>query len=104
MDGLMLLHQAEQVGLRIQAVGGQLRISGPKTAAPLVKLLAEHKPKVLEALWNARQRQHWHERFTALTFQRSIGNRSWSDARRLAWGELQNEWHKEQGTRWPSWQ
>jgi hypothetical protein len=32
------------------------------------------------------------------------GDRGWSAARRLAWGDLQNEWHLRRGQRWPVWQ
>jgi hypothetical protein len=36
--------------LRLQAAGTALKITGPKTAEPLVRLLAEHKTQVLEGL------------------------------------------------------
>lgn len=103
MDGLTLLRQAEQVGLRVEAAADQLRITGPKSAEPMVKLLAAHKPAVLRALHDAFESKQWHERYDALTFRRSIG-RAWSDARWIAWAALQNEWHEEHGTRWPTWQ
>jgi hypothetical protein len=48
--------------------------------------------------------RHWQERFTVCTFTWSIGNRAWGDARRLAWSDLQNEWHDLHGRRWPAWQ
>ena len=32
------------------------------------------------------------------------GDRDWDAARRLAWGDLQNEWHCLYGQRWPTWQ
>jgi len=50
MDGLTLLHRALAAGLRVEAIGKTLKISGPKRAAPLVRLLANHKPAVLAAL------------------------------------------------------
>jgi hypothetical protein len=43
------------------------------------------------------------ERFTSLTFAWGAGKRDWESARRLAWGDLQNEWHKKHGRRWASW-
>jgi hypothetical protein len=50
MDGLALLRRAQDAGLRLQAAGTALKITGPKQAEPLVRLLAEHKAQVLEAL------------------------------------------------------
>jgi len=50
MDGLALLRRARDAGLRLQAAGTALKITGPKEAEPLVRLLAEHKAQVLEAL------------------------------------------------------
>jgi hypothetical protein len=46
----------------------------------------------------------WQRRFTAKTFQWLAGNRDWEGAKRLAWGDLQNEWHVKHGRRWPTWQ
>ena len=103
MDGLTLLRQAEQVGLRVEAAGNQLKIRGPKRAEPVVRLLAENKCEVLRALGDLLEAKQWQERYDALTFRRSIG-REWSDARRIAWGALQNEWHENYGRRWACWQ
>jgi hypothetical protein len=50
MDRLALLRRAQDAGLRLQAAGTVLKITGPKEAEPLVRLLAEHKAQVLEAL------------------------------------------------------
>lgn len=50
MDGLALLRRAQDAGLRLQPAGTALKITGPKEAEPLVRLLAEHKTQVLEAL------------------------------------------------------
>jgi hypothetical protein len=102
MDGVRLLHQAQAAGLHVEAAGNQLKIRGPKRAEPLVRLLAEHKPAVLAAL--VRPPSAWEERYTALTFEWSIGRRPWPEARRLAWGGLQNDWHRDHGPRWPRWQ
>jgi hypothetical protein len=52
MDGLSLLIRAQDAGLRLEAEGNALKITGPKHAEPLVRLLAEHKTRVLEALAN----------------------------------------------------
>jgi hypothetical protein len=103
MDGVTLLRRAEEVGLHIEAADGQLRIKGPKAAEPLVRLLAEHKSEVLRALADLTEASLWRERYDVLTFRWSIG-RSWSEARRLAWGALQNDWHWQHRARSPSWQ
>src|SRR5262245_4243050 len=50
MDGLTLLRRAQDAGLRLQAAGTALKITGPKEAEPLVRLLAKQKAQVLEAL------------------------------------------------------
>jgi hypothetical protein len=103
MDGLTLLRRAEEVGLRVEAAGDQLKIRGPKCAAPVVRLLAEHKCEVLRVLGNLSEAGVWRERYDILTFRWSIG-RSWLQARRIGWGALQNEWHENHGRQWPSWQ
>jgi hypothetical protein len=41
---------------------------------------------------------------TALTFAWGAGKRDWHTARRLAWGDLQNEWDKNHSRQWPQWQ
>jgi phenylalanine-4-hydroxylase len=105
MDGLILLRRAQAAGLTVQAVGTQLKISGPRQAEPIVKLLAEHKSEVLAAIASADASQRWRERYTALTFVWSNGRRrKWEKARRLAWSDLQNEWHALHGSRFPPWQ
>lgn len=71
MDGLTLLRQAEQVGLRVEAAADQLKITGPKSAEPIVKLLAAHKPAVLRALQDASEGKQWAQRYDVLTFRRS---------------------------------
>ena len=50
MDPLILLQRARDAGLRVEVADTSLKISGPRKAEPLVRLLAEHKPQVLEAL------------------------------------------------------
>jgi hypothetical protein len=50
MDGLTLLRRAHAAGLRVEAAGDMLKISGPKRAEPVVRLLAEHKSAVLAVL------------------------------------------------------
>lgn len=49
-------------------------------------------------------RSIWRGRLATRALQWFVGDRSWSEARRLAWGDLQNEWHEQHGQRWPAWQ
>jgi hypothetical protein len=55
------------------------------------------KPSIFGARW-------WSERSTARAVQWFLGDRNWEAAKRLAWGDLENEWHYLHGKRWPSWQ
>jgi hypothetical protein len=57
MDGVTLIHRARDAGLRLEVAGNTVKITGPKEAEPLVKLLAEHKAQVLEALTNSGRRE-----------------------------------------------
>jgi len=50
MDALTLLSEAQQAGLRVEAVGGKLRVRGPRTAAAMVERLRAHKDAILTAL------------------------------------------------------
>src|SRR5271165_5896166 len=108
MDGLILLRRARDAGLRVEAAGDKLLIRGPRRAEPVVKLLTEHKVEVLAALerppWDVIEPSPWRERFTARSFEWFRGQRSWEEARRLAWGDLQNEWHERHGKRSSPWQ
>jgi hypothetical protein len=52
MDGVTLIHRARDAGLRLEVSGNALKITGPKEAEPFVRLLANHKAQVLEALTN----------------------------------------------------
>jgi hypothetical protein len=75
-------------------------VHGPKGAEPVVRLLAEHKVEILNALaeatnWCARHREamaHW----SAL--------HPIDEAARLAWGELEDRWHRLHGARITAWQ
>jgi len=68
-----------------------------------VRLLAQHKAKVLTALAAMYGgSSYWQEQFTVRTFEWFNGNRNWISARRVAWGDLQNEWHSLHGKRWPA--
>jgi hypothetical protein len=105
MDAVALLRRAQEVGLCVEPIGDKLLVRGPKRAEAVVKLLAEHKAEVLAVLSpstiNARW---WRERFAANAVQWFLGDRNWDAAKRLAWGDLENEWHHQHGKRWPAWQ
>jgi hypothetical protein len=105
MDVLRLLNHARAVGLRVEVAGDKLVVHGPKRAEGVVQLLAEHKIEVLAALSpEAIEARRWGERYTARTFEWLIGDRNWAEAKQLAWGDLENEWHEQHGQRWPAWQ
>jgi hypothetical protein len=105
MDAVALLHRAQEAGLRLEPVGDKLLVRGPKRAEAVVKLLADHKAEVLAALSLPTVDAHrWDERFTTKAVQWFLGDRSWAAAKRLAWGDLENEWHHQYGKRWPTWQ
>ena len=105
MDALALLHRAQEVGLRVEPMGEKLLVRGPKRAEAVVKLLAEHKAEVLAALsLSFVDASWWRERLKTKAVQWTIGDRNWKAAKRLAWGDLENEWHYQHGRRWPTWQ
>ncbi len=105
MDALALLRRARKAGLCIESAGDKLLVRGPKNAEPVVRILAQHKAQVLAALaLNENEPSYWKQQYTARTFEWFNGQREWDAARRIAWGDLQNEWHKLHGRRWPAWQ
>ena len=105
MEAVTLLQRAQEAGLRIELIGDTLLVRGPKRAEAVVKLLAEHKAEVLAALSpSSGDAGRWRARFTAMAVQWSVGGRDWDAAKRLAWGDLENEWHDQHGKRCPSWQ
>jgi hypothetical protein len=86
-------------------MGEKLLVRGPKRAEAVVKLLAEHKAEVLAALSPSFvDASWWRERFAAKAVQWFVGDRDWDAAKRLAWGDAENDWHDLHGQRWPSWQ
>jgi hypothetical protein len=116
MDGLTLLERAQEAGLVVRAVGEKLIIRGPRRAESVARLLIEHKPKVLAALGSRRScHEHvingierpagWRARYAARSFHWLLdGSRSWQEAERVAWGELQCDWHWLHRARVPEWQ
>jgi hypothetical protein len=105
MDALIVLRRARDAGLKVEATGDKLMVRGPKRAEAVVKLLAQHKAEVLAVLSpSIIGARWWRERFTAKAVQWFLGDRNWEAAKRLAWGDLENEWHHQHGKRWPTWQ
>jgi hypothetical protein len=105
MDAVALLHRAQEAGLRIEPMGDRLLVRGPKRAEAVVKLLAEHKAEVLAALSPSFvDASWWRERFAAKAVQWFVRGRDWNAAKRLAWGDLENDWHHQDGKRCFSWQ
>jgi hypothetical protein len=100
MEVLSLLRRAHQAGLAVALSDDQVIVRGPKQAEPLVRLLAEHKTKIREALseavsWPARHREalaHWSALHSAL------------EAESLAWGEMQGRWRRLHGPQMQEWQ
>ena len=50
MDGLALIEQAREVGLKLSVMNGQLVMKGPKRLSSLVSLIAKNKAAVVKAL------------------------------------------------------
>ena len=118
MDAVALLRRAQEVGLRVEPMGDRLVVRGPKRAEAVVELLAAHKAEVLAALAPASASKctdqdaavaateagRWRDRLATRIVDWFQEDRGWQEARRLAWGDVENEWHERHGQRWPSWQ
>jgi hypothetical protein len=101
-----LLDSLARIGATIRPAGDRLILRAGATAVPaeLVWRIRQAKSELLAAVCpQDNETRYWHERFTALTFAWGAGKRDWESAKRLAWGDLQNEWHKKHGRRWPTW-
>jgi len=98
MDALSLLARAHEAGLAVAIAGDKLVVRGPPRAEPVVRLLAVYKPAVMAALaadWRARHREavaRWGSLHPA------------DEAEQLAWGELEDRWHRLHGRRSLEWQ
>jgi hypothetical protein len=119
MDAVALLRRAQEVGLRVEPIGDKLVVRGPRRGEAVVKLLASHKAEVLAALApgastsergdqgraaDDKEARRWRDRLATRIVEWFHGDRGWEEARRLAWGDLENEWHELHGRRWPLWQ
>lgn len=100
--------QAVELIASVRAAGGTIRRDGDtiELSAPaplatdLLSRIRAAKPLLLAALddlpqWEARHKEAL-ERWRKLGFPEK--------AAQLAWGALQNRWHREYGKRFPSWQ
>jgi len=105
-----LLDRLAEIGASIRPAGDRLIVRAGNRPVPgeLVKLLRRAKPDVLALLArdepDAITGPQWRARLTALTFEWSARQHQWEEAKQLAWGDLQNEWHTIHGQRWPNWQ
>jgi hypothetical protein len=99
-----LLEDLARIDATIKRSGDHLILRAGSKPVPgaLVKRLEQGKAEVLAVI--SPDAHYWDQRFTALTCAWSVGKRDWQTARRLAWGDLQNEWHKNHGRQWPQWQ
>jgi hypothetical protein len=48
--------------------------------------------------------RRWRDRLATRIVDWFHGDRGWEEARRLAWGDVENEWHELHGRCWLSWQ
>jgi hypothetical protein len=108
VDGMTLLHRAEEAGLAVKAEGDKLVIRGPKRAEPVARLLLDNKPRILAALAagtalhttarhrNAVDRDIWRDRYAARVVH-WFHERPWQNAERLAFGEMILQWHRHHG-------
>jgi hypothetical protein len=101
--------RARKAGLTITAEGGTLVVRGPKSAAPVVRQLADVKAEVLAALVRDEQLRGgakpltvtwWRDRFAARIAHWSLnGRRPWQEAERLAFNHMILDWHRLHGAR-----
>lgn len=117
-----LLDRLAEVGAKVEAAGTRLIVrAGPKPVpGELVQRLRDAKAEVLAALAPAggmppaseasyrcdpSEAAWWRRHFIVRTIDRKLGGaRSHAKAAQLAWGELQDRWHRLHGARVPEWQ
>ena len=114
MDGLTILRRARDAGLAVVAEGDKLVIRGPKRAGPVALLLLEQKPEVMAALLAAdsapdavhkRAPAWWRRQYLVRAIHWELsGARSQGRARVIAWGELEDRWHRLHSAHIPQWQ
>jgi hypothetical protein len=98
-----LIEAATAAGARFDVSGDSLRISAPHPLSDaLVGELRRAKPDILRLLRAgddpSATRYEWRNRYRARVIRwYGCGEREWCDAERLAYGELLNAWHRQQG-------
>jgi hypothetical protein len=107
---MILLRRARDAGLAVLAEGDKLVIRGPRRAAPVARLLIEHKPAVMAATIRSAavdetrgsdQAEYWVASFAQRAAKWGLGGRPRAEAERVAWAEAQNRWHLRHGERVP---
>jgi hypothetical protein len=97
-----LIDDLLKAGAKVTAADGCLVVRAGARAVPgiLVQRLREAKAEVLATLCP----QWWSRQFVIRTIDRALGGaRSYDDAARLAWGELECRWHWLYGDRVAEW-
>ena len=79
MDGLAILREAEQAGLKLRVEGDKLVVSGPRKAEPIVRRLAEHKADIMRVLAT-----DWHRLYAEAIAELGTRERAWNRTA-LAW-------------------
>jgi hypothetical protein len=99
-----LLDRLAEVGATVSRVDDRLilRAGSRPVPAALVKRVHQARGELLVAISPSKaEGQVWQRRFMVLTSEWRAGNRDLDSAKRLAWEDLANEWHKKHGRRWP---
>jgi hypothetical protein len=103
MDPVMLLQQAALAGLTIVPEGDKLQVRGPRSAEPVVRLLAENKPLILAEVVAWRR---LYDVSLAREIEMAKRRDRWANAvehvaiaNRVAWGTVEVRWHLERGER-----
>jgi hypothetical protein len=115
-----LLVRFTEIGAIIRPEGDRLILRAGATPVPaeLVNRLRRAKPQVIAALSqitrpvgstpdgvvDSAEAHRWRDLFATRITDWFHGDRGWEEARRLAWGDVENEWHELHGRRWPPWQ
>src|SRR5262249_40340199 len=109
MDRVALLRDARAARLEIAVDGDRLIVRGPAWAEAVARSLIEHKAEII-ALISAdgvtdRETDNttdWRDLYEQRAAHWSLeGRRSRAEAEALAWGELENRWHRMRGERVP---
>jgi hypothetical protein len=101
MDAVTLLRRAAVAGLTIVPEGDRLQVHGPRSAEPVVRLLAVNKPLILAEVASWRRR---YDESLAREIEMATRRDRWANAaeckalaKRVAWGTVEVRWHLEHG-------